>query len=48
MFSTLIVVMVTQEYMYISQLKLPKLYALIICPFVYTCYTSVEICGGND
>lgn len=48
MFSTLIVVMVTQEYMYISQLKLPKLYTLIICPFVYTCYTSVEICGGND
>lgn len=48
MFSTLIVVMVTQEYMYISQLKLPKLYTLIICSFVYTCYTSVEICRGND
>lgn len=45
MFSTLIVVMVTQEYMYISQLKLPKLYTLIICSFVYTCYPQQRYAG---
>ena len=46
MFIPLIVVMVTQKYMFISQLKLTKLYTLIICPFLYTYYTSIEIWGG--
>lgn len=48
MFITLIVVIVTQEYMYIPQLKLTKLYTLIICPFLYTSYTSIEIWREND
>lgn len=42
---TLIVVMVTQVYMYISQLEVTKSHTLIICPFLYTSFTSIELGG---
>ena len=38
---TLIVVMVTK--VYISQLKVTKSHTLIICPFLYTSFTSIEL-----